>query len=147
MNQNIVKRIRQFNRYYTIWLDVMNKGYLGTRFSWPESRALFEIYQNQGINATEICEYLHMDKSYMSRILTKLEKDGLITRKLVLGSKGIKQLYLTNAGVKEAKRIDQNADNQIDQKLKNMGEEDCDRLCEAMVLIERIMRKYDRKSI
>lgn len=143
MNQNIIKKIRQFNRYYTIWLDVMNKDYLGTRFSWPESRVLFAIYQNQGINATEICEHLHMDKSYMSRILTKLEKDGLITRQLVLGSKGIKQLYLTKTGVEEAKRIDQNADNQIFKKLKNMEKEDCDRLCEAMVLIEKTMRKYE----
>lgn len=143
MNQNIIKKIRQFNRYYTIWLDVMNRDYLGTRFSWPESRVLFAIYQNQGINATEICAHLHMDKSYMSRILTKLEKDGLITRKLVLGSKGIKQLYLTKIGVEEAKRIDRNADNQIFQKLKNMKKEDCDRLCEAMVLIEKTMRKYE----
>lgn len=143
MNQNIIKKIRQFNRYYTIWLDMMNKDYLGTRFSWPESRVLFEIYQNQGIHATKICENLHMDKSYVSRILAKLEKNGLITRQLVLGSKGIKRLYLTNAGVKEAKRIDENADNQIDQKLKNMGEEDCCRLCEAMALIEKTIRKYE----
>lgn len=143
MNQNIIKKIRQFNRYYTIWLDVMNKDYLGTRFSWPESRVLFAIYQNQGIHATEICEHLHMDKSYMSRILTKLEKDGLITRQLVLGSKGIKQLYLTKTGVEEAKRIDRNADNQIFEKLKNMEKEDCGRLSEAMVLIEKIMRKYE----
>lgn len=143
MNKNIIKRIRQFNRYYTIWLDVMNKGYLGTKISWPESRVLFEIYQNQGINATEICKHLHMDKSYVSRILAKLEKNGSITKKLVLGSKGIKQLYLTKTGVEEAKRIDQNADNQIFEKLKNMESEDCDRLCEAMILIEKTMRKYE----
>ncbi len=143
MNKNIIKRIRQFNRYYTIWLDVMNKGYLGTKISWPESRVLFEIYQNQGINATEICKHLNMDKSYVSRILAKLEKNGSITKKLVLGSKGIKQLYLTKTGVEEAKRIDQNADNQIFEKLKNMESEDCDRLCEAMILIEKTMRKYE----
>lgn len=147
MNKNRIKSIRRFNRYYTIWLEVMNKGYLGTRFSWPESRVLFEIYQKQGINATEICECLHMDKSYVSRILAKFEKVGLLTRELVLGSKGIKQLYLTEAGKEEAKRIDQNGDKQISEKLKNMEKEDCDRLCEAMALIEKILRKYERKSI
>lgn len=57
-----------------IWLDVMNKGYLGTSFSWPESGVLFEIYINQRINATELCEHLNMDKSYVSRIIVKLEK-------------------------------------------------------------------------
>jgi DNA-binding MarR family transcriptional regulator len=82
----------------------MNKGYLGTNFSWPESRVLFEIYANQGINATELCEQLNMDKSYVSRILAKLEKKRLITRKLVSGSKGIKKLYLTNTGKKKRKK-------------------------------------------
>lgn len=121
----------------------MSKGYLGTSFSWPESRVLFEIYTDQGINATELCEHLNMDKSYVSRILTKLENKRLITRQLVSGSKGIKKLYLTNAGSEEAKKIDWNGDKQIYEKLKNMDKEDCDRLCEAMVLIEHILRKND----
>ena len=91
LHDDWIKKIRQFNRYYTVWLDVMNKSYLETGFSWPESRVLFEIYTNQGINATELCEHLSMDKSYVSRILAKLEKKRFITRKLVSGSKGIKK--------------------------------------------------------
>ncbi|MCM1046086.1 MAG: MarR family transcriptional regulator [Candidatus Gastranaerophilales bacterium] len=145
MDEDIIKKIRQFNRYYTVWLDVMNKDYLGTSFSWPESRALFEIYRNPGINATEICEHLNMDKSYVSRIIAKLEKKGVLTRKLILGSKGIKKLYLTNTGKEEAKQIDQNGDQQISEKLKNMDKKECDKLCEAMILIENILRKYDKK--
>ncbi len=147
MNEDSIKKIRQFNRYYTVWLDVMNKDYLGTNFSWPESRTLFEIYTNQGIHATELCEHLNMDKSYMSRILAKLEKNRWITRKLVSGSKGIKKIYLTNTGYEEAKKIDWNGDKQIYEKIKNMDKEDRDRLCEAMVLIENILRKNDEKQI
>ena len=41
----MIKRIRSFNRYYTIWLEVMNKEYLETDFSWTESRILFERYR------------------------------------------------------------------------------------------------------
>ena len=143
MNEEIIKKMRQFNRYYTVWLNVMNKGYLGTSFSWPESRVLFEIYMNQGINATELCAHLNMDKSYVSRILAKLEKKGFLTRKLVSRSKGIKKLYLTNTGNEEAKQIDENGNKQLSEKLKNIKEEDCNRLCEAMVLIENILRKND----
>ena len=89
MDNELVKKIREFNRYYTVWLNVLTKGYLGTDFSWPESRTLFEIWLFPGINATELCEHLNMDKSYISRIISKFEKKGLITRELVLGSKGI----------------------------------------------------------
>lgn len=147
MNKDIIKKIRQFNRYYTVWLDVMNKGYLGTSFSWPESRVLFEIYRNPGINATELCGCLNMDKSYVSRILAKLEKEGYLSRKSVSGSRGIKKIYLTNAGKEEAKRIDQSGEKQISEKLKNLDQEDCGRLCEAMGLIENILRKNDREQI
>ena len=146
MNEDMIKIIRQFNRYYTVWLDVMNKGYLGTSFSWPESRVLFEIYINQGINATELCEHLNMDKSYVSRILAKLEKKGFLIRKLVSGSKGIKKLYLTATGKEKAKQIDRYGNEQIYEKLKNIDPKDCSRLCEAMIVMESILRKTDKKA-
>lgn len=44
MHETMIKKIRSFNRYYTVWLDVLNKDYLGTDLLWPESRVLFEIY-------------------------------------------------------------------------------------------------------
>lgn len=118
----------------------MNKGYLGTDFSWPESRVLFEIYICPGINATELCEHLSMDKSYISRIIGKLEKHGLITRELVLGSKGLKKLWLTEAGEKEAERIDCGGDRHIAEKLKTMDDETGKKLCEAMIFIEKALR-------
>ena len=147
LNEETIEKIRQFNRYYTVWLDVMSKGYLGTSFSWPESRVLFEIYSYQGISATELCEHLNMDKSYMSRILAKFEKKGFLTRELVLGSKGIKKIFLTKEGNEEARQIDCTGKKQISEKLKNMDQEECDKLCEAMVLIEKILRKNDEKQI
>ena len=61
MDSHMIKRIRSFNRYYTIWLEVMNKEYLETDFSWTESRILFEIHISPGINATELCEHFNMD--------------------------------------------------------------------------------------
>lgn len=147
LNEETIEKIRQFNRYYTVWLDVMSKGYLGTSFSWPESRVLFEIYSYQGISATELCEHLNMDKSYMSRILAKFEKKGFLTRELVLGSKGIKKIFLTKEGNEEARQIDCTGKKQISEKLENMDQEECDKLCEAMVLIEKILRKNDEKQI
>lgn len=147
MDKNVIKNIREFNRYYTVWLDVISKSYLGTSFSWPESRVLFEIYLYDGISATELCEHLNMDKSYVSRILAKFEKNGLITRELILGSKGIKKLCLTDTGIKEAKQIDKCGDKQIVQKLKGMDDETLKELCEAMVLIEKILHENDNKIV
>lgn len=143
MNNNTVKNIRRFNRYYTAWLDVMNKGYLGTDFSWPESRVLFEIYLCPGITATDICRHLRMDKSYVSRILSRFEKQGFISRELIPGSKGLKQLYLTGAGEKEAKEIDSCGDRQIIEKLGSLDTETCEKLCNAMTFIEKTLREEE----
>lgn len=143
MHNDAIKKIRRFNRYYTAWLDVMNKGYLGTDFSWPESRTLFEIYLCPGITATDICGHLNMDKGYVSRILAKFEKQGLISRELVPGSKGLKRLLLTEAGQKQAEKIDLSGNRQIRDKLGAMDEATCEKLCEAMAFIENTLRGID----
>ncbi|KAI4445458.1 hypothetical protein C823_007494 [Eubacterium plexicaudatum ASF492] len=144
MNDDIVKRIRNFNRYYTAWLEVMNKEYLKTGFSWTESRVIFEIHICPGINATELCEHLNTDKSYISRILMKFEKDGLLTRELILGSKGLKKIWLTEAGEKIAHQINMNGNQQIVDKLKMLDDDICVKLCEAMEFIEKVLRENDK---
>lgn len=141
MNADMIKKIRQFNRYYTVWLDVMNKGYMGTELSWPESRVLFEIHLYDGISATELCGHLGMDKSYVSRILAGHEKNGLVTRELVSGSKGTKKLRLTEAGIKKARQIDESGDKQIIERLESLPDEKCNELCNAMERIEAILRE------
>lgn len=145
MNNDAIKKIRRFNRYYTAWLNVLNKGYLGTDFSWPESRTLFEIYLCQGVTAKEICRNLNMDKSYVSRILSKFEKQGFITREVVPGSKGLKKLHLTDAGIKAARQIDLSGDRQITDKLNGMDEETCEKLCAAMAFIEKTLQDHDSR--
>ena len=71
---------------------------------------------------------MNIDKSYISRILTKFEKNGLVTRELVLGSKGLKKLCLTEIGKKAAEKIDLNGDKQIADKIKTMDDETCMKL-------------------
>lgn len=144
MNDDIIKRIRDFNRYYTAWLEVMNKEYLETGFSWAESRVLFEIYICPGINATELCEHLNMDKSYISRILMKFERHGLLKRELMLGTKGLKKIWLTEAGEEKAHQININGNKQIVDKLKMLDDDICVKLCEAMEFIKKVLSESDK---
>lgn len=147
MDDAMIRKIREFNRSYTVWLEVLNREYLGTGFSWAQSRVLFEIYRCPGINATELCAHLNMDKSYVSRILLTLEKRGLLTRSLVPGTKGLKEIRLTEAGEKAAAQIDANGNRQIADKLKEVDEDDCVKLCEAMELIQNVLREHDEGGI
>lgn len=144
MKLEFIKKIREFNRYYTVWLNVFTKSYLGTEFSWPESRVLFEIWLYPGINATELCRHLNMNKSYISRIIAKFEKNKFIARELVVGSKGVKKLWLTKTGEQKAREIDTFGNNQIVEKLQNIDEETCQKLCEAMKFIENTLKVHQQ---
>ena len=146
MNDDIVKKIRAFNRYYTTWLEVMNKDYLQTELSWTEARVLYEIYMYQPICAAELCRHLRLDKSYVSRLIGKFEKSRLLTRELILGSKGVKKICLTEKGIKLAEKIDENGSQQIVDKFNYMDSETCHKLCQAMEVIEEILRENDKKG-
>ena len=87
-----------------------------------------------------------MDKSYVSRLLSKFEKQKLITREPVPGSKGLKKIQLTQAGNQEVKRIDQSGSRQIAEKLKSMDAQTRDKLCQAMEFIEKALRENNRKE-
>ena len=147
MDSGLIQKIRSFNRYYTAWLDVMNKAYLGTELTWPESRVLFEIYMYPEISATGLCGHLRMDKSYVSRILAKFEKQGLLERELIPGTRGQKRLHLTQDGIKTAEQIDRSGNCQIAGKLKDMTPETCRELCRAMEFIEKTLRENEAKEI
>lgn len=143
MDENTVKKIREFNRYYTVWLEVLHRSYLGSGLSWAQARVIFEIYMYPGITATGVCEHLQMDKSYVSRILSNFEKKKMLTRESVPGSKGLKKLVLTNVGQKVAEQIDQSGSRQILDKLRTLDSETCVRLCDAMVFIENTLKKKE----
>ena len=146
MDDAAIKKIRAFNRYYTTWLDVMNRDYLRTELSWPEARVLYEIYMYQPVSATELCRNLHLDKGYVSRLVGKFEKSGLLTRELVSGGKGMKKIWLTAEGKKTAAQIDENGNQQMKDKFRCMDREACHRLCRAMEVIEEILRENDQKG-
>lgn len=100
----------------------------------------------QPISATEICKHLNLDKGYVSRLIGKFEKSKLLTRELILGSKGMKKIWLTEEGEKIAAKIDENGSKQIVDKFNHMDSETCHRLCQAMEVIEKILRENDKKG-
>jgi DNA-binding MarR family transcriptional regulator len=141
MNRSkMIRDIREFNRYYTIWLDVMNKGYLGTDRTWTESRILYELYAAKGITAQALCNQLRIDKSFMSRTLKGFEKDGLLERYADNKDKREKSLVLTDKGSKIAEDYNNRASIQIKDKIRDLDDASCQKLCEAMAYIQEVLK-------
>src|SRR5258708_26404202 len=78
---NDVALFRRFNRMYTRFLGTLNEGLLNSTYSLAEARVLYELATRDVPKAREIAEELGMDAGYLSRLLGKFERDGLLRRK------------------------------------------------------------------
>ncbi|TGU95831.1 MarR family transcriptional regulator, partial [Mesorhizobium sp. M00.F.Ca.ET.186.01.1.1] len=81
MNKQSISDIRQFNRFYTKILGLFNDQILETNYTLTEARVLFEISERTECIANNLVQELRIDRSYMSRILRKFEREELIEKK------------------------------------------------------------------
>ena len=75
-----VATIRSFNRFYTDVIGVLHEGLLQTPYSLTEARVIFELAQRDTTEVLALRRSLRLDAGYLSRMLTRFETDGLITR-------------------------------------------------------------------
>ena len=93
-----IEKVRAFNRFYMSSMNLLGNHYLGSEYSITEARVLFELYVNEGCNATYIAQVMNIDKSYLSRIIKAHEKKGYILRKSSDTDKRSYFLFLTMKG-------------------------------------------------
>lgn len=93
---------RQFNRVYTRFLGTLNEGFLRTEYSLAEGRVLYELAtrstHTQEPQAKAIADALDLDPGYLSRILSKFEKAGLVERRTAKEDSRAADLRLTPRG-------------------------------------------------
>jgi hypothetical protein len=70
--------VRQFNRFYTRQIGVLQETLLASDFSLTETRVLYELAHSTEATATQLIAKLGLDAGYLSRILRRLEKLALV---------------------------------------------------------------------
>lgn len=75
-----VAAVRRFNRYYTNVIGALGEGHLDTPFTLTEARVLYELAQHDALDVVQLRRTLGLDAGYVTRILARFERDGLITR-------------------------------------------------------------------
>jgi DNA-binding MarR family transcriptional regulator/predicted N-acetyltransferase YhbS len=76
-----VDTVRQFNRFYTNRIGLLDEKALFLGLSLAEARVLFEIAHASNSTAKVISGQLNLDAGYLSRILRNFEKRKLIARR------------------------------------------------------------------
>lgn len=70
--------LRRFNRTYTQRIGVLDDSFLGTGRPLAVSRLLFEIGSDGPVGVRDLRERLDLDSGHLSRMLRRLEEEGLV---------------------------------------------------------------------
>ena len=75
-----VATVRAFNRFYTNVIGLVRGKYLDTPYSLTEASLLFELARRDVTAVADLRRTFDIDAGYLSRVLTRFEADGLVTR-------------------------------------------------------------------
>jgi DNA-binding MarR family transcriptional regulator/GNAT superfamily N-acetyltransferase len=101
-----IAAIRNFNRFYTRRIGVLEEGLLASPFTLTQARVLFELGTRKRLTAGALIELLGLDPGYLSRILQGFVRARLITRKRSTADGRRAQLSLTPKGRKAFDELD-----------------------------------------
>ena len=128
---------RSFNRSYTRFLGTLNNHYLSTEYSLAEGRVLYELATRRPTpHAKEIAETLGLDPGYLSRILRKLERAGLVARATASNDRRASNLALTARGRAAIQTLNDRADRQAQEALGKLSPLQREQFANALSTIE-----------
>ncbi|HEY7358390.1 MAG TPA: bifunctional helix-turn-helix transcriptional regulator/GNAT family N-acetyltransferase [Ktedonobacterales bacterium] len=136
-----ISAVRHFNRFFTRQIGVLREGLLHSPYPLTEARLIFELAQRQGLTAADLGRELGLDAGYLSRLLARLEQQGLLekTRSETDGRQRL--LRLTPQGEQAFALLDQRSRDEITEMLNDLSEDDQQRLLKAMETIEGVLRQ------
>jgi len=134
-----IAAMRRFNRFYTRRVGALGEGHLQTQYTLTEVRVMYEVAHQDRITASELGERLALDAGYLSRILTRFQERGLVSR--TPSEKDARQahLSLTGAGREEFARLNAAAEGEIAEMLRPLAEDDRRSLVGALQRVERLL--------
>ncbi|ARU62853.1 MarR family transcriptional regulator [Tumebacillus avium] len=136
-----IHSVRHFKRFITRQLGVLREGLLHSPYSLTESRILFELAHRDDLTASDLTRELGLDAGYLSRILARLEQQGLIEKVRSETDGRQRYLHLTAEGNAASDLLEQLSNDEVGEMLVELTEEDQERLLKAMHTIESVLDK------
>jgi DNA-binding MarR family transcriptional regulator/GNAT superfamily N-acetyltransferase len=140
VNKQRIGSVRAFNRFYTKELGLLGRGFMGTDYSLTEARIVWEIAQHDPAEVAEIRRSLELDPGYLSRILARFERKGLVIRERSAEDRRRQLVRLTGSGRALFRDFDRRSHRQMGEELREHPEIEQRRLVQAMGDVRAILR-------
>jgi DNA-binding MarR family transcriptional regulator/N-acetylglutamate synthase-like GNAT family acetyltransferase len=134
-----VDAIRAFNRFYTRRIGALGDRHLASGFSLTEMRVLYELAHRDGPTATDLGRDLGLDAGYLSRILRRFERGGLIGRAAAPTDARQSLLRLTRKGRAAFTPLEARARGDVAALLDRVDGPARRQIVEAMTTIQRLL--------
>ncbi|MFG2743066.1 GNAT family N-acetyltransferase [Streptomyces chartreusis] len=135
-----VHDIRAFNRFYTNVIGALDYSrHLYAPYTLTESRVLYELAHSPRTDAADLRTELSLDAGYLSRILNKFERDGLIERTASQQDPRRRRVTLTARGRETGKLLEERASESVGSLLSTVPAAERPRLAEAMTAVRTIL--------
>ncbi|WBB59211.1 helix-turn-helix domain-containing GNAT family N-acetyltransferase [Streptomyces sp. WMMC500] len=135
-----IEDIRSFNRFYTNLIGALDYSrQLHTPYTLTEARVLYELSAARQADAADLRGALTLDAGYLSRLLGKFEKDGLITRGPSAVDARRQRVALTPRGREAAHLLEERSREQVGTLLARVPADRRARLAAAMSTVRELL--------
>ncbi len=138
--------IREFNRFYTNIIGLVNQNILESPFSLAEARVLLEIDAAGECTARDLIQKIDIDPGYLSRMLSRFIENGLVDRSSSSADGRAKILSLTGKGRDDFRQLSEASNLQIARLLEELSESDQKELLSSMRAIKTILSRDAKRS-
>lgn len=134
-----IEAVRRFSRFYTRALGLLDKSLLKSGFSLLEARILYELAHCDDVTAADLARRLAIDAGYLSRLLKKLQRQGLLFRVRSPVDGRATLLSLTPAGRAAFEPLSRASQEQVAAMLAELTPDEVRSVTESMRTIERLL--------
>lgn len=136
--EDAVHTVRAFNRLWTRQAGLLHSGLLAMPYSLAEARVIFEVAQAPSVGLATIRTALGLDAGYATRLVQRLERDGIVDVAVSDDDGRRRVLALTSHGREVFEELDRRANEQAATLLGPLTVDDLDAVLAAMTTMATV---------
>ena len=136
----LIERVRSFNRQWTEVIGLLDQGLLDTEHTLAEARVIFELARQGAWERLDLRERLTMDASFLTRVLSRLEKKRLVEATQSDSDGRRLTIRLTKAGRSAFEVLNSRSDQQVKELLAPLTRGQRKTIASAMTVVSHSMR-------